>query len=75
MNNKFPHLFSSLSLKSIKLKNRIIMGSMHTGLEDNFKDYRRLANYFTLRAKGGASIIVARAMHHISLRWLTPFFF
>jgi 2,4-dienoyl-CoA reductase (NADPH2) len=73
MNNKFPHLFSPLNLKSMKLKNRIIMGSMHTGLEDNFKDYVRLANYFALRAKGGASIIVTGGYAPHWPGWLTPF--
>ncbi len=40
------------------MKNRIIMGSMHTGIEDGPKPAERLAAYFVKRVKGGVSMII-----------------
>ncbi len=56
-NTTYPHLFAPLDLGFTTLKNRVLMGSMHTGLEEN-KDLRKLAAYFTERAKGGVGLIV-----------------
>lgn len=58
-NSKYPNLLSPLDLGFTTLKNRIIMGSMHTGLEEA-KDnpYCQMANYFSERAKGGVGLIV-----------------
>ena len=47
---QFPHLLSSLDLGFTQLKNRVIMGSMHTGLEEG--DPEKLAAYFKERARG-----------------------
>lgn len=52
----FPHLLSSLDLGFTQLKNRVIMGSMHTGLEEG--DPEKLAAYFKERAKGQVGLIV-----------------
>ena len=49
----YPHLLAPLDLGFITLKNRVLMGSMHTGLEDKAKDFPRLAAYFAERAAGG----------------------
>ena len=55
----FPTLFSPLDLGFTVLPNRVLMGSMHTGLEDQPEDYGRLAAYFRERAEqGGPSILV-----------------
>lgn len=54
----FPHLFSPLRLGSLTLKNRILMGSMHTGLEDLPGGFERLAAFYAERARGGVSLIV-----------------
>ncbi|NOR19668.1 MAG: NADPH-dependent 2,4-dienoyl-CoA reductase, partial [Xanthomonadales bacterium] len=54
----FPHLLSPLDLGFTTLKNRVLMGSMHTGLEDNKKDFPRLAAYFAERAAGEVGLIV-----------------
>ena len=49
----FPHLFAPLDLGFCTLPNRVLMGSMHTGLEDKARDFPRLAAYFGERAEGG----------------------
>lgn len=54
----FPHLFSPLRLGSLTLKNRVLMGSMHTGLEDLPGGFERLAAFYGERARGGVSLIV-----------------
>ena len=56
----YPHIFSPLKIAGITLPNRIIMGSMHTGLED-CEDLSRLANYFAARASHGCSLMVTGA--------------
>jgi len=55
----YPHLFQPITLKGgATLKNRILMGSMHTGLEEKSDCFERLAAYYRARAAGGASLIV-----------------
>jgi 2,4-dienoyl-CoA reductase (NADPH2) len=54
----FESLFKPLKLKHTTLKNRVIMGSMHTGLEEAKNGYRKMANFYGLRAKGGVGLIV-----------------
>ncbi len=56
--SRFPHLLSPLDLGFTTLKNRVLMGSMHTGLEDNKKDFPKLAAYFAERAAGEVGLIV-----------------
>jgi len=53
---KYPHLLAPLDLGFTTLKNRVLMGSMHTGLEEG--DPYRLAAYFAERAKGEVGLIV-----------------
>ena len=55
---KYPHLFSPLDLGFTKLKNRALMGSMHTGLEEAEGGFERMAAYFAERAKGGVGLII-----------------
>jgi 2,4-dienoyl-CoA reductase (NADPH2) len=54
----YPHLLSPLDLGFTTLKNRVLMGSMHTGLEDRRKDFPKLAAYFAERAAGEAGLMV-----------------
>ena len=54
----YPHLLAPLDLGFIHLKNRVIMGSMHTGLEEAKDGFERLAQYFAERARGGVGLIV-----------------
>lgn len=54
----YPHLLAPLQVGSLSLKNRILMGSMHTGLEDLPGGFERLAAFYAERAKGGVALIV-----------------
>src|SRR5690349_14874739 len=54
----YPHLFRPLQVGGITLPNRIIMGSMHTGLEARPDGMPRLAAFYAERARGGAALIV-----------------
>lgn len=54
----FPNLLSPLNLGFTALRNRVVMGSMHTGLEDRARDTDRLAAYFAERARGGVGLII-----------------
>ena len=58
MNNAYPHLLKPLDLGFTKLKNRVLMGSMHTGLEEAPDGYHKMAAYFGERARGGVGLIV-----------------
>lgn len=54
----YPTLFSPLDLGFTTLKNRVIMGSMHTGLEEHPQGTARLAAFYRERARGGVALIV-----------------
>ncbi|MCT8353292.1 oxidoreductase [Photorhabdus kayaii] len=54
----YPHLFAPLDLGFTTLKNRILMGSMHTGLEEHPDRAQRLARFYAERAAGGVALIV-----------------
>lgn len=58
MNPHFPKLMAPLDLGFTTLKNRVIMGSMHTGLEDRFYHIDKLAAYFAERARGGVGLMI-----------------
>ncbi|MDE2436942.1 MAG: NADPH-dependent 2,4-dienoyl-CoA reductase [Sphingomonadales bacterium] len=55
---KYPHVFSPLRVGHTTVKNRILMGSMHTGLEDVDNAADRLSAYFVERARGGVGMII-----------------
>ncbi len=69
----YPHLLAPLDLGFTTLKNRVLMGSMHTGLEDKAKDFPKLAEYFAERARGGVGLIVTGGFAPNVEGWLTPF--
>jgi 2,4-dienoyl-CoA reductase (NADPH2) len=69
----YPHLFAPLDLGHVTLPNRILMGSMHTGLEDNARDYDKLAAYFAERARGGVGLMVTGGIAPSIAGWLKPF--
>jgi 2,4-dienoyl-CoA reductase (NADPH2) len=73
MTEQYPHLLEPLDLGFVILKNRVLMGSMHTGLEDKAKDFPKLAVYFAERAAGGVGLIVTGGMAPTIRGWLTPF--
>lgn len=56
--SNYPHLFEPLDLGFTTLKNRVIMGSMHVGLEEAPQGYERMAAFYAERAKGGVALIV-----------------
>jgi 2,4-dienoyl-CoA reductase (NADPH2) len=68
----YPHLLAPLDLGFTQLKNRVIMGSMHTGLEDRFYHYPKLAAYFAERARGGVGLIVTGGISPNRQGWLLP---
>jgi 2,4-dienoyl-CoA reductase (NADPH2) len=55
---QYPHLLAPLPLGFTTLKNRVLMGSMHTGLEEAPDGFNKLAAYYAVRAKGGVGLIV-----------------
>ncbi len=57
----YPRLFEPLDLGFAQLPNRVLMGSMHTGLEE-LGDWRRVAAYYAERARGGVGLIVTGGM-------------
>ncbi len=57
-NNPFPHLLAPLDLGFTQLANRTLMGSMHTGLEEEKGGFAKLAAFYEARAKGGVGLIV-----------------
>jgi 2,4-dienoyl-CoA reductase (NADPH2) len=69
----FPHLLAPLDLGFVTLRNRALMGSMHTGLEDREEDYPKLAAYFAERARGGAGLIVTGGIAPNRAGWVAPF--
>ena len=69
----YPHLLAPLDLGFTTLRNRVLMGSMHTGLEDRRATFPRLAAYFAERARGGAGLIVTGGFAPNVEGWLTPF--
>ena len=73
MTSPYPHLLAPLDLGFTTLRNRVLMGSMHTGLEDRARDYDRLATYFGERAAGGVALIVTGGIAPSIQGWLAPF--
>ena len=73
MATTFPHLFAPLDLGFCTLPNRVLMGSMHTGLEDHARDFGKLAEYFAARARGGAGLMVTGGFSPNIAGWLKPF--
>jgi 2,4-dienoyl-CoA reductase (NADPH2) len=69
----YPKLLSPLDLGFTTLRNRVVMGSMHTGLEDRARDTDRLAEYFAERARGGVGLIITGGYAPNRTGWLLPF--
>ncbi|WP_349741014.1 NADPH-dependent 2,4-dienoyl-CoA reductase [Roseateles cavernae] len=69
----YPHLLQPLDLGFTTLKNRVLMGSMHTGLEDGRKHFERMAVYFAERARGEVGLIVTGGFAPNIEGWAKPF--
>lgn len=70
---KYTHIFEPLDLGFTTLKNRILMGSMHTGLEEEKNGIERIAAYYAERAKGGVGLIVTGGIAPNIQGWTGPF--
>ena len=70
---KYKHIFEPLDLGFTTLKNRIIMGSMHTGLEEEKNGFEKIATYYAERAKGGVGLIVSGGIAPNVQGWTGPF--
>ena len=68
----YPHLLAPLDLGFTTLKNRVLMGSMHTGLEDG-NNFERLAAYFAERARGDIGLMVTGGFAPNIVGWVKPF--
>ena len=73
MHSAFPHLLAPLDLGYVRLRNRVLMGSMHTGLEDDPKHFPRLEAYFAERARGQVGLIVTGGFAPNVEGWAAPF--
>jgi len=69
----YPHLFTPLDLGFTQLKNRILMGSMHTGLEEAKNGFERMAVYFAERARADVGLIVTGGVAPNRAGWVAPF--
>jgi 2,4-dienoyl-CoA reductase (NADPH2) len=72
-NTTFEHLLAPLNLGFTTLKNRVIMGSMHVGLEEEKGGFDKLAAFYAARAKGGVALIVTGGIAPNISGWLAPF--
>ncbi|MGB2759089.1 MAG: NADPH-dependent 2,4-dienoyl-CoA reductase [Maribacter stanieri] len=70
---KYTHIFEPLDLGFTTLKNRIIMGSMHTGLEEKKNGLEKIATYYAERARGGVGLIVSGGIAPNVQGWTAPF--
>ena len=70
---RYPHLFRPLDLGYVRLRNRVLMGSMHTGLEEESDGFARMARYYQERAAGGVGLIVTGGVAPNRSGWVAPF--
>jgi 2,4-dienoyl-CoA reductase (NADPH2) len=70
---KYKHIFEPLDLGFTTLKNRILMGSMHTGLEEEKNGLQKIAAYYAERARGGVGLIVSGGISPNIQGWTGPF--
>ncbi|HEY0903924.1 MAG TPA: NADPH-dependent 2,4-dienoyl-CoA reductase [Marmoricola sp.] len=70
---RYPNLLAPITIGDLTLRNRAVMGSMHTGLEDHPWDVPKLAAYFAARARGGVGLIITGGYAPNKRGWLKPF--
>ena len=73
LSSTFSKLAEPLDLGFTTLRNRIIMGSMHTGLEEDKQGLYKLAEFYRRRAQGGVGLIVTGGISPNRRGWLVPF--
>lgn len=69
----FPHIFEPLDLGHVTLPNRMLMGSMHVGLEEEWFGLKKMGAYFAARAAGEAGLIVTGGVAPNRAGWVKPF--
>lgn len=69
----YPNLLNPIDLGFTTLKNRVLMGSMHTGLEEEKGGFERMAAYYRARAEGGVGLIVTGGVAPSRTGWIAPF--
>lgn len=69
----YPHVFTPIQVGHLTLPNRILMGSMHTGLEEDKGGFHKMARYFAERAEGGVAMMVTGGVSPNREGWLSPF--
>ncbi|MGB3301626.1 MAG: NADPH-dependent 2,4-dienoyl-CoA reductase [Gordonia sp. (in: high G+C Gram-positive bacteria)] len=72
-NAHYPRLMEPLKIGGMTLDNRVVMGSMHTGLEDRLWDTPKLAAYYAERARGGVGLIITGGFSPSRTGLLSPF--
>lgn len=73
MHPTYPKLLAPLDLGFTTLKNRVLMGSMHTGLEEEKNGFEKMGAYFAERAKGGVGLMVTGGIAPNRAGWVSPF--
>ena len=69
----YPHLLAPLTLGGLTLRNRAVMGSMHTGFDDHPWDRPKAQAYFAERARGGVGLMITGGHAPTKRGWLLPF--
>ena len=73
MSSPYPHMLEPLDLGFTTLKNRVLMGSMHLGLEEAKRGHEKLAAFYAARARGGVGLIVTGGISPNIEGWGAPF--
>ncbi|MCG8326509.1 MAG: NADPH-dependent 2,4-dienoyl-CoA reductase [Chitinophagales bacterium] len=73
MHPHYPKLLAPLDLGFTQLKNRVLMGSMHTGREEEKNGFEKMAAYFAERARGGVGLMVTGGIAPNRAGWVGPF--
>jgi 2,4-dienoyl-CoA reductase (NADPH2) len=73
LHSTYPHLFAPLVVGHLTLKNRVLMGSMHVGLEEERGPLRKMAAYLARRAEGDVGLIVTGGVAPNREGWTKPF--
>jgi len=71
--NTFAHLLAPLDLGFTQLKNRVVMGSMHTGLEEASEGFAKMAEFYATRARGNVGLIITGGIAPNRAGWVAPF--
>ncbi|GAB3854946.1 NADPH-dependent 2,4-dienoyl-CoA reductase [Nocardioides maradonensis] len=71
--SSYPHLLAPLRVRNLELRNRVVMGSMHTGFDDHPWDVAKLAAFYEERARGGVGLIITGGFSPNKRGWLKPF--